>query len=72
VIADPVLSGVKVLDHGPVTGANVAGPDTVVFQRSGRVRGTAPSFTLTVTSGTEAATRCVLTDLSGRPYIKSC
>ena len=71
-IADPVLSGTKVLDHGPVSGAVVTGPDTVVYQRSGRIRGNAASFTLTVTTGTDVATRCVVTDVSGRPYIKSC
>jgi type IV fimbrial biogenesis protein FimT len=72
VIADPALSGVKVLDHGPVAGALVTGPDTVVYQRSGRIRGTAPSFTLSVAGGSGSATRCVVTDVSGRPYIKSC
>jgi type IV fimbrial biogenesis protein FimT len=72
VIADPVLAGVSVLDHGPVAGATVIGPDTVVYQRSGRIRGNAPSFTLTVTSGIDVATRCVVTDVSGRPYIKPC
>ena len=72
VIADPLLSGVNVLDHGPVVGAVVTGPDTVVYQRSGRIRGNAPSFTLAVTSGADVAKRCVLVDVSGRPYIKSC
>jgi type IV fimbrial biogenesis protein FimT len=71
-IADPVHSGVNVLDHGPVANAVVTGPATVVYQRSGRIRGSAPSFTLTVTSDAGVATRCVLTDVSGRPYIKSC
>jgi type IV fimbrial biogenesis protein FimT len=72
VIADPLLSGVNVLNHGPVASAVVTGPATVVYQRSGRIRGSAPSFTLTVTGDAGVATRCVLTDVSGRPYIKSC
>jgi type IV fimbrial biogenesis protein FimT len=72
VIADPAVSGTNVLAHGALTGATVVGPDTVVFQRSGRIQGTAPSFTLTLASGSSTSKKCVLTDLSGRPYVKSC
>ena len=71
-IADPAVSGRNVLDHGALAGAMVTGPDNVVFQRSGRVRGAAPSFTVTAAAGAATATRCVLTDLSGRPYIQPC
>jgi type IV fimbrial biogenesis protein FimT len=73
VIADPAVSGSNVLAHGALIGAAVTGPDTVVFQRSGRVQGsTSPSFTLTLATGSSTSKKCVLTDLSGRPYIKSC
>ena len=72
VIVDPLSSSIKVLEHGPIANATVSGPDTVVYQRSGRIRGGASSFTLTVASGADAANRCVLTDVSGRPYIKPC
>ena len=72
VIADPAVSGRNVLSHGALTGATVTGPDTVVFQRSGRIQGSAPTFTLTMTSGSASVTKCVSTDLSGRPSIKSC
>jgi len=72
VIVDPLSSSIKVLEHGPIANATVSGPDTVVYQRSGRIRGGASSFTLSVASGADAAQRCVLTDVSGRPYIKPC
>ena len=71
-IADPAISGRNVLSHGALASAVVTGPSSVVYQRSGRVRGTAPAFTLTVSAGPSAAKRCVSTDLSGRPYIQSC
>ena len=71
-IADPVIGGRKVLTHDALASAVVTGPDTVVYQRSGRVRGAAPSFTLTMNTGSAIATRCVQVDLNGRPYIKTC
>lgn len=72
VVADPAIGGRNVLSHGALASAVVTGPDTVVYQRSGRIRGTAPTFTLTVSAGPAMATRCVSTDVSGRPYIQSC
>ena len=72
VIADPAVASRKILEHGALVGAVVTGPDTVVFQHSGRIRGTAPSFTLTVSTASSVSRKCVLTDLSGRPYVKSC
>ena len=71
-VADPAISGRSVLEHGLLANATLTGPGEVVYQRSGRVRGTAPTFTLTVSTGESMARRCVLTDLSGRPYIQSC
>ena len=72
VVADPAIDGQNVLSHGALAGAVVTGPSTVVYQRSGRVRGTAPAFALTISTGDAVAKRCVAADLSGRPYIQSC
>ena len=71
-VADPAISGRNVLSHGALSGATVSGPDTVVFQHSGRIDGTSPTFTITFASGSSTATKCVVTDLSGRAYVKSC
>ena len=71
-IADPAIGGRDVLSHGPLTGLAMTGPDSVVYKLSGRVQGTAPSFTLSMSAGGTTAKRCVQTDLSGRPYVKTC
>jgi type IV fimbrial biogenesis protein FimT len=71
-IEDPVILGQDLLVHDAVSGAALIGPDTVVYQRSGRVRGTAPTFTLTIASGSTYAKRCVQVDLNGRASIYPC
>lgn len=45
---------------------------SVVYQRSGRVRRTAPSFTLTTFAGSAMAKRCVHVDINGRLVIQTC
>lgn len=57
-------------DRAAFTGLTITGPDSIVYQSSGRIQGTAPSFLITATA---AATKqkCVSVDLSGRPYVKA-
>lgn len=71
-IADPAIEGRNILVHSAIAGGTVSGPANVVFQRSGRVRGTAPNFTLTTFAGSAVAKRCVHVDLNGRPSIQTC
>lgn len=42
----------------------------IVYLPSGRIQGTAPSFTLANTNNS-VSTKCVTIDLSGRPYVKA-
>lgn len=59
-------------NHDAVKGATISGPTAVVYQSSGRVMGTsAPSFSISVNSGTPSSPRCVSADLGGRPYTKA-
>jgi len=59
-------------DHPAASNVTVTGPDTVVYQSSGRVQGsTNPAFRVTVTSGSNTEQRWVCVDLSGRPLLKS-
>lgn len=71
-IADPAIEGRNILVQGAIGVGTVSGPATVVYQRSGRVRGTAPSFTLITAAGSAIAKRCVQVDLNGRPSIQTC
>jgi prepilin-type N-terminal cleavage/methylation domain-containing protein len=58
-------------DHSVTNSVTVTGPDTVVYQSSGRVQGaTNPSFAVTGTSGSSTEHRWVCIDLSGRPMVK--
>jgi type IV fimbrial biogenesis protein FimT len=68
-IPNPSDTGHPIEVHGPVTGATFTGPASVVYEPSGRVRGTtAPSFDIAVQHASKH--RCVSVDLSGRPYLK--
>ncbi len=59
-------------DHPAASNVTVTGPDTVVYQSSGRVQGsTNPAFMVTVTSGSNIEQRWVCVDLSGRPLVRS-
>lgn len=59
-------------DHAAVTGVDITGPDTIVYQSSGRVQGNAaPCFAVTATNGSSSAQAWVLIDLSGRPVVRA-
>ena len=59
-------------DHPVASNVTITGPDTVVYQSSGRVQGsTNPSFLVSVTSGSNIEKRWVCVDLSGRPLVRS-
>jgi type IV fimbrial biogenesis protein FimT len=69
-IVDPSDSTRKLDEHNPITRAVITGPDSVVYQATGRVRGsTQPAFDFSIT-GTDAVA-CVKVDLSGLPTQKS-
>lgn len=68
-IPNPADPSTPIEVHGPVKGATITGPDSVVFQSNGRIRGSASvSFDVSVSGG--GMRRCVLVDPSGRPYQK--
>lgn len=68
-ILDPADAARKLEDHGAVAGIVIAGPDEVVYQSSGRLRGnTIPSFDISAPGAT--ARWCGTVDLSGRPHLK--
>ncbi len=55
--------------HAATSGLTIAGPASVIYQGSGRVQGSAPSFLITSTA-VSSVQRCVSVDLSGRAYVK--
>lgn len=66
---DPTTSA-TIEDHNAIRKISVSGPDSVVYQSSGRVQGsTAPNFA--ITGSHDSSSRCVAVDLSGRPNIRS-
>lgn len=68
-IQNPGPAGGFLEQHGAVVNATVIGPDSVVFHPNGRLRGnTTPSFDISTTGNPDH--RCVMVDLSGRPYVK--
>jgi type IV fimbrial biogenesis protein FimT len=59
-------------DHSVTNGVTISGPDSVVFQSSGRVQGnTNPAFAVNVVNGSSSDLRWVCIDLSGRPMVKT-
>jgi type IV fimbrial biogenesis protein FimT len=59
-------------DHPVTNGVTVSGPDSVVYQSSGRVQGnTNPSFVVTAVHGSSTEQRWVCVDLGGRPLAKA-
>jgi type IV fimbrial biogenesis protein FimT len=59
-------------DRGAASGATISGPTSVIYLRSGRVQGsTAPSFLVSLTTGSTSKYQCVSVELSGRPYLKA-
>ena len=66
-IPDPANVGKNIDVRGAISGATITGPASVIFLSNGRVSGsTAPKFSVSADGTTEA--KCVVTDLSGRPY----
>lgn len=68
-IPNPSDTGNPIEVHGAVPGATITGPTTVVYQANGRVRGSDP-ITFDVSASNAGMHRCVVVDLSGRPYQK--
>jgi type IV fimbrial biogenesis protein FimT len=70
-IFDP--AGNLLEDRGLATGVNVTGgPAGVTYRPSGRLQaGNAPTFQITVTSGSATYYQCVSVDLSGRPNMQA-
>ncbi|MBA5606088.1 GspH/FimT family pseudopilin [Duganella sp. FT3S] len=69
-VLNPGAAGGNLEQHGAIVNATVTGPDSVVFHANGRLRGnTTPSFDISATGSAEH--RCVMVDLSGRPYVKT-
>lgn len=60
-------------DHAAVVGVTIAGPTSVIYRASGRVKGSAAptAFVITSTSGSVTSYQCVSVALTGRPYIKA-
>ena len=57
-------------NHNALSGMTITGPDSVVYQSTGRIRGnTRPEFDFSVSDTSAAA--CVTVDLSGLPVQKS-
>ncbi|MBA5690698.1 GspH/FimT family pseudopilin [Rugamonas apoptosis] len=66
-VLNPAAGGAKLESHDAIVNATVLGPSSIVFHANGRLRGnTAPSFDISALGSTDH--RCVLVDLSGRPY----
>jgi type IV fimbrial biogenesis protein FimT len=67
-IPTPGNAAQKLDDHAAIPNATIAGPANVIYLANGRIKGNAtPSFDIAVAD----VHRCVLVDLSGRPYQKS-
>lgn len=70
-IADQA-SGAVLDNHGALTRVGVSGPESLVFQSSGRLSaGAENALELSSTQDDSATRRCVLVDLSGRPLVKA-
>jgi type IV fimbrial biogenesis protein FimT len=69
-IPNPTDTGHPIASHGPVPGATITAPASVVYLSSGRVASdTSPSFDIAVDGA--SSHRCVQVDLSGRPRLLS-
>ncbi|MCC6072124.1 GspH/FimT family pseudopilin [Massilia sp. GCM10020059] len=69
-IAHPMDEDTLLEDRGEVKGATISGPASVTYLPNGRVKGTTPpEFDIEVSGAIQH--RCILVDLSGRPYQKS-
>jgi type IV fimbrial biogenesis protein FimT len=73
-VVDPTDSTITLTleDHAVTNGVTISGPDSVVFQSSGRVQGnTNPAFAINVVNGSTSDLRWVCIDLSGRPMVRT-
>jgi len=69
-IPNPGLAGAKLDSHNAVAKTQITGPDSVTYHPNGRLSGGASvSFDIAATGTTSH--RCVLVDLSGRPFQKA-
>lgn len=69
-IPNPSDTGHPIEVHGAVPNAAITGPTSVVYQANGRVRGTGGPISFDVSATHASMHRCVVVDLSGRPYQK--
>ncbi len=73
-VVDP-SDGSKTLtleDHAAVVGVAISGPDSIVYQSSGRIQAnSAPCFAVTAVNGSSTALAWVWIDLSGRPIVRA-
>lgn len=67
-IVDPANASNVLDDRGVTTGVSVSGPNSVIYQGTGRVQGGSTSFLITA-SGSTVSYQCVAVDLGGRPYM---
>jgi type IV fimbrial biogenesis protein FimT len=71
-IQDPVNSGSYLDSHSAVSGVTITTSATsIIYQGSGRIKGGQGLQFLVTSGGTAPASRCVLLDASGRPYLKA-
>lgn len=66
-------TGIVMEDQAPLKGVSVttfSGPATIVYNSYGHVQGGGSSLQITTTDS-NAVSRCVIVDTSGRPYIKA-
>jgi type IV fimbrial biogenesis protein FimT len=73
-VVDPTDSSRTLVldDHLVTNSVGVSGPDSVVYESSGRVQGAArPSFAVTSANGSSTEQRWVCVDLSGRPMVQA-
>ncbi|WP_019142913.1 GspH/FimT family pseudopilin [Noviherbaspirillum massiliense] len=69
-IPNPSNPALDIEDKAAVSGVTITGPVSVIFQSSGRIKGsTTPSFEVSAPRATKRW--CGSVDLSGRPYLKA-
>lgn len=68
-----ITSGTTTLrSQTALTGVSITGPDSVTYNREGRLSdATAPTIVVSSSQSTTITARCVRLDLSGRPNIKT-
>jgi type IV fimbrial biogenesis protein FimT len=65
---NPSASSQNIEAHGAIPSISITGPGSVVYQANGRLKGTTePHFEISTARNEK---RCLLIDLTGRPYTK--